>query len=49
MSSSLSSEKQSGYWKNFKYYQTDVESKSDVAVNLTVFLAQIVFAKKKYK
>ena len=47
MSSSLFSEKQSGYWKNFKYYQTDVESKSDIAVILTVCLAQIIFAKKK--
>ena len=39
--------KQSGYWKIFKDYQTDVESKSDVVVNFTVCLAQIVCAKKK--
>ena len=45
-SSSLFSEKQSGNWKIFKYYQPDVEIKSDVAVILTVCLAQIIFVQK---
>ena len=38
--------KQSNYRKIFKDYQTDVASKSDVVVNFTVCLAQIVCAKK---